>query len=1474
MLNTVSSSIFTDSVSVGMTTVVSAEWNQNLFNHPYLTVAGTGTKMSLSAPTGTVSSVTEGAKSNFTTKSFAMSGGSGKVSYTVTTNSGKAYKIITYVRTDNPEPVMITAYADGSVSQYGSSSEQASIIGWTKVTTYIGAASDAETISSFVYTINANDMSGSDTSAVVRFTVPEVYETTYFDYRNHSLWPTDSPFTNFRPGESYVYSGSLNCELPTDYRKINTTIINDYTKTTKSLLSSVIQNPSFMVAPSPVPMIKNILPSTISQYKYFVSDASSKSITAIYEKPIMTNKIVIKLNTVMTTPTINVLIDGTAIVVDGSASITVPTSPDGLLTLYWTGSAWTKTKWSDMPKFSSAGELAKKTTLSKITVTQVSKTNKTEFNSYTSSSVTEDLDRMHVIEISPRLEIDLSDFVQTINISKTLDSKSTNIPVSSTNSNTAQINLSGIPALNGNNIVPIFSSQSDSTLTILSSMLRKGIKFYVGFELNNYSMLPGTNINNVNTYIPGGVFYSDTWDESDIDSVSVQCFDISRYLQAIPAPDYVANLKTVFEIVTNILEMAGFTDYDYDSLYKVCNNKAAPLDIFYYYNNSKDTTLIDAINKIFLPYQIAAYIDEYGVMKFKGLHDMLTSVSSSISISEDTISKGGLSISNKAKPGKISIRYQPPKIKQSPALQNLVDKSVSSSSSYVYTTQADVVWQQQSTDSVGFNYLDADMLKDANVYKTNINDIKNIFHSWSLSSSGYAAIEDEVVSFLYKEYKLSKGNSPTSLGTYASLQELQTAHPLGSVGDAYTVSGNVYYWDSATAAWKLFESKEKIISVKNDLELQSEVNKYIKQNGSGLKISVGAITDAVANGETITYTCSNSFSVNDKVSISGIDPAYFNVSGIITARDANHFVVSSTNDGDDYVSGGVVTASLGIDIKQEPTGNITNVERGLFGTPIRNHKLFTNLASKNLSATILDVGGDASSKVSLVNDHDTYPLMPSISKIKLTRTDNENILIYPTEEIDEGYHTYSVKFDIPYYNKARAGVFFNMNDFPNGTGAYFVELVRYTPEANKPKYLVQIIRNGYTLFFADITAEYNLIVDNFPKIAEKTVNNPDSKYVYFSDKPLSLKVVHYLSDGSDGENATTSNNKSIISVFLNNFEIQNWQQPGTPYDADTNSLGSGWKNTALNTLTGRMQKPCVDIIDATGTKFGYYSSYGVGFPQDHYPEFTSIVNISGTTNVSNLREIYATKKPLKERSISYFFQDREFLDGIVQDQPLHSLSPSYMMQTNPEISGINVYDVQYTTPAAVSVDVWPINYMWTYIPGAAVEADDRSYYQKKLIDEYSLAYSTVINTGYRAKFAIANNSSNLVFLHAEATDTNKFAIELDLYTDKIIAPADQEIVEYIVDPSNIAEVVQMDAEWIQSKEAAYRTMRLIELGLEGFSKDISLNIFGNPLIQVGDVVTLSYSLNGISNQKCIVHSVSHSFENGLTTSLVLNRIQE
>lgn len=1372
MLNNVSSSVFSNYESITMTPVVSGEWNHNLFNPPYIAVAGTGTQLSKSLTSGTISNVSSGGKANFTTKSFQMSGGKYKVSYTVSSGSSPAYKIITYVKTNNAVPVMITASGKGTGAQYGSEQVEADSLGWTKVVTYVGSSGPSDIISSFVYTISANTLSGTDINPVVYFTVPEIYETTYFDYHNHSLFPAEIPFTYFRPGESYVKTGDSKYSFPSNYRKVTSEVLKNYSVATYSPVSSIVQNPQFFLASSPVPVLKNALPTDISSYKYFVSDKTSKSITAIYEKAITTNKIVIKFNTIMTVPSVNIVIDGTTITVDGSQSVVPPNNADGkctgVLTLYWTGSGWTKTPWSVMPQFNSAGQLSISTSITKITVTQTSKTTNTNFSSYSGTNVTEDLGRMHLIEVSPRLEIDLTDFVQSLSINKSLDGNNTYLPISSLNTNEAEITLSGIPAVNGTTIVPVFSSQSDQSSTILANMLRKNIKFYVNFNLSNYSTFNSSQSTNI--YIPGGVFYSDSWSENDINDVRVQCFDVSRYLQSTPAPDYVANLKSVFDVITNILDLAGFTDYDYDSLYSICNNKSMPLDLSYYYCNSQDTTIMEALNQIFVAYQIGAYIDEYGIMKFLSLQNILSSSTSNISISDYDIKQDGLSVSTTAKPGKISLRYQTPKIKQSPSAQNVEDVTIKNSPSFIYTTSNDVVWAQQTMDSIGFNYLNANMAADANVFNINNNDLLDIFHTFNMSNDGFAFIENEIVSFTYKEYKIE------------------------------TLDG----------------SKFANVSIKNNLELSSEIDRFIKQNNVGL-------------------------------------------------------VTSDGNTKTDY------------DVKVTPTGNITNVERGLFGTVPAAHSVITTLSSKGLSEGLVSSDlfvFDGSGNISIVNNQDYDPKLPSLKKIRVKAEGLNKTLVYPTTEEDVGYQTYSVKFNFTEEDGAVAGLFFNMTSTTDVTGAYFVELGRYNTYDPKTGGLYSPARYKYVLSIYDhlkeiyawsnVTEECTSIINNFSKIIKKTLVNNKNEYSYITDNAFNLKVVHYETDGTDGENATDAQVKRAVSVFINNVEVSGWQIPGDAYDAETNPNATGWKLTDVNPITGMRQKPTIFNDVNTGTKFGFFAAREPQPIPTLYPELFS-PSIS-SNYPATLREIHATKKPLKERSVSYFYQDREFLNGMVQNQPLYTNSPTYLMQTTPEVSGINYYDVQYQTPAAVSVDILPVEYMMRYFPGNAPE--DQTKFQKKLVDEYSLAYSTPINTGFRARMAIANGRPHMVFLKKDADEVNDVTVNLNLWTHELIAPSDPEIIEKIIDYSNLSETAQLDSEWIQSKQAAQKMLKVVQMGLEGFSKSVSLNIFGNPLIQVGDVVTLSYYLNGISQQKYLVHSVSHSFDQGLDTTLQLKRIQE
>jgi hypothetical protein len=1372
MLSNVSSDIFQNSDSITLLPVVSAEWNHNLFNQPYITIAGDGIKQTAD-PADTYTSITNSSKHPvFTTKSFTMSNGTGSASYTASGLSGTAYKVVTYIKTDSPIPVMINTSGKGSDSQFGSQQVEASSLGWTKVVTYVGGSKTSDIFSSLVFKIVANSFAETDNDATIMFTVPEFYQTTFFDYKYGSLWPTDSPFTYFRPGESYVASGNIKCSFGSTYRRIASKVLNSETLSggfygNKYMpISPIIQNPSFFLSSPPVAVLKNALPTDISPYQYFVSDYSAKSITAIYEKDITTNKIVLKFNTLMTVPTINLYINGSIVTVNASTSLT-PVS-NGMLVLYYNNGSWTTTKWTDMPKFNSAGALTQTTTLNKIRITQISKTVNSAFASYSGDSVTNDLNRLQLIEVSPRLEIDLSDFVQDVSISKSLDAGNTSLPISSLNSNDATVVLSGIPAMNGSSIVPIFSSQNSST--VLGRMMKKNVKFYIHFNLTQYATPGSVTSPTDNTYIPGGVFYADSWEENDIQDVTVQAFDVSRYLQSRPVPDYVANLKTVFEIITNILDLAGFTDYDYDSLYQICNSKTQPLDIAYYYCNSKDSTIVDALNKIFVAYQIGAYIDEYGVMKFLSLHKILTETSTVLDIDQSDIKEGGLSVSNNQKPGKISLRYQTPKVKQSPALQNATDPEIKKSPAFIYTTSNDVVWQQQTIDSVGFNYLNEDMSEDSNIMSINNNDLLDIFHTFNMDTNGYVAIEQEVVSFEYKQYEISTASDENPV----------------------------------------------TVSIKNSLELSSEINRYIKEYSIGLKTSDGSTAQSY-------------------------------------------------------------------DIKITPTGKITNVQRGMFGTVPSDHARVTTLESKGLVEKKIDSSFNFSDNTSgladvfLTNNSDQDETLPNVTKLGLRASGTDKTAVRPELETDREYKTYSVKFDLLDQYVVAAGLFINQSD-TESTTPLFVELIKYSKinpqteafyEPPRYKYILVIYDTSTVYAWTDVTGECNSIINNFAKILKKTGTGAEAVYSHVADKAFNLKVVVNSTDGSDGENATTNDTKAAVYVYLNNAEIVGWQVPGTTYDAALGYDVDIWTASGVNTNTGAKQKPVVPDMFAASNSFGFYTSVApVEIPRMEseiiYPTpAPMVVN-------SNLREIHATEKPLFERSVSYFYQDREFLNGLVQKQPLASNSLTYLMQTTPTISGINYYDVQYETPAAVSVDVLPIQYMMSYFPGDTKQ--DQNNKQKKLVTEHSLAYSTPLNTGFRARMAIANNSPHMVFLTKESDDIVRVTVNLNLWTHEIVAPSAPEILETTIDHSNLAEVIQLDSEWIQSKSAANKMLKIVEMGIDGFSTNISLNIFGNPLIQIGDVIKLNYNLNGIVDQKYIVTSVSHSFSQGLSTTLELSRV--
>lgn len=1506
MLTSAASDEILSSNSVNVSPALFAEWNYNLFMPPYITVAGNGSKITPSV-IGTAPVESTVIKENFTTKKLVVSGTNGSISYSAGGLTGSAYKVVTYIRTNSLSPIVVNTYATSGLGKYGSYSDEAVSFSWKKFEFIIGSS---EALNSMEFTISASSKSSEDSGYEIYFTVPEIYETTGFDYYNGNLWPTKSPFNYFRPGESYINTGNKNISFPSNYRRIASKTYyeeslsggfygNKYTP-----VSRVMCNPNTIILNNPAaysgsssayqnPLLKNGMISDIMPYKYFISDETNKKITAIYEKNIYVNKIVLKFNTMIYVPTVTVTI---------GATVLTNQTPDanGILVLYWDGTTWSSTKkWTKetpvpsgsvaMPVLSSEGDIALKTAINKITVEQTGQTVTSLFNnSYFTIS---EFQRMNLIECSPRLEVDLSNYLLSFNIEKSLDNDSEVLPISPIDSNNATFTLSNIPAFSvTNGVIPIFSNESTNQYSVLSKMLVKNIKMYPYLQINNTAGIDGF-AQYTNEYIPLGVFYSDSWVYEDDTTISVECFDITRYLQSTSVIDYAGQLLKIEDIISNILDFSGFTDYDYDSLKEATNDKNINMDLAYYFANSKDTTIFNALRELFLAYQISAYIDEYGIMKFKSLPSILLNQEVDIEISDANIIDGGYSIENKSIPGKISMRYAPPKIKQSASLQNIEDQSIALSPSFVLTTQNDVVWQQQNFDSVGFNYLDQPtaeeepsgiaMSKTSNRFKLKVADLLDIFYTYSRDYNGYAFIEDEIVSFEYKEYKISQISKPENFIT---------------------------------------------VSIKNDFELKSKINQFVKEYGVGLGNTFNEVTTATyssggASGATSVVIQLDNKSIRAGQSITGTGFAS-NTKVISVSGTTVNFSPAATS----QISG-VLTFSVKnpSDILIEPTGFITNVKRGAFGTKVKSHTIISETASPNADLATKNLQQRKFDAMMIEADNVTI----EDSKILVEELNGETIYIYPTneleevtsatvtanggagsttflisapnaliqpgqiidngisggftdvttvidvtdttvtfspaasglvsgtvtfyEKVDKGglYKTYSTTFtpDFAGSGDFAAGLFFNLPSAENSDEGLYQVYLNYVKATDKYTIVIEYNdgTNLTTLYTADVTRIAKQVYDNVPQVfkvsnAYEPGDTINQKYQVVRDRLYHLKVVHDIDDPEVGNIDAAHPGAEILRVYLNGIEINQWGTLDNTEEISRNNLGL----------------PRYAILPVAVEEETIFGTMFRGNPFSSNEKPCRVY----------LREIYACNKALTSKTDFYFHKTPYFLNSLACGRKVEY--KTYMMQTRPAVSGLNYYDVQYTTPAATVVDVLPVQYLLIYQP--TDYPNDMWYRQKLNILEHAVKYSCPINTGFRARMLIANNSPMTVYLNKDSDSTILTTVRLNLWTHQIIAMSDEEIIEYNINENNLSEVAQLDSEWVQSTDAAYGILNTVSSAIEGFSYTTTIQIFGNPLIQVGDIVSLTYPMAGVSAKKYIVTNVSQNYDSGLSTSLGLKRI--
>lgn len=85
--------------------------------------------------------------------------------------------------------------------------------------------------------------------------------------------------------------------------------------------------------------------------------------------------------------------------------------------------------------------------------------------------------------------------------------------------------------------------------------------------------------------------------------------------------------------------------------------------------------------------------------------------------------------------------------------------------------------------------------------------------------------------------------------------------------------------------------------------------------------------------------------------------------------------------------------------------------------------------------------------------------------------------------------------------------------------------------------------------------------------------------------------------------------------------------------------------------------------------------------------------------------------------------------------------------------------------------------------------------------------------------------------------------------------------------------VEINNPWIQSKAEAESLGQWITTHWAGGAEEITLSVFGNPLLEIGDVVRVNHEEMNLSadTHRYFIVSVDHDFEQGLSTQLTLRR---
>lgn len=593
--------------------------------------------------------------------------------------------------------------------------------------------------------------------------------------------PLNKVFDNIRPGEFLI-------ETPLSERPKE--VID--AKTIYQQCNTIHMPMTFALGKKYEKIQRSVVPYRDNPFTYYVSgsDDSSKKVWCFYKNKVKTNKIIIKFNTLAFKPSTYVVS-----ILTSTGWVDVPfKSPDesGIVDIYYKNGNWSTGKWtaSEYPTISQSGSNTGKIVgvasgVEKIAEVEISGiaisvTGIALSNSDFSGLFGENKRRLELVELSPRLEIDVSNLVTSSSIIKETDSESQFLNIGGISSNSMSVKLSNILITKNNNDSLIGSETDDvrpisnvSSSSPLYKILTRGAKIRAGYDI----------ISGTRTYVPAFMGYLDKWSESD-DEITLQAFDIVKYLQSIRSAPLYLKGRSIVDCIVAILDSCGMADVNFQKIYelKFLPNRSEESGAFNpderipYFWTDKEKSVTEILNDLFKVYQICLYADEYGGLVVESLYGYNITYSKLLGSSpeqnpdiyiqdKDDSAKGLVSnlisadIEESEIPNKIVVKYKTPKPSMSNPVarrkktqdekddENKKSKSADGEKYYIVKPTTNVVWELQN-ESLSVPFV---RIKAPGITTVSQNYIPYVADELSILTnvpfSSHLLIDDEIVSY-------------------------------------------------------------------------------------------------------------------------------------------------------------------------------------------------------------------------------------------------------------------------------------------------------------------------------------------------------------------------------------------------------------------------------------------------------------------------------------------------------------------------------------------------------------------------------------------------------------------------------------------------------------------------------------------------------------------------------------------------------